>query len=157
LHLELGGLIPGTTHDQVRVSGQANLSGTLDVEFINGFLPAPGNSFTVMTYTARSGTFAGLTTPPGITLQAAYFPTHLVLNAVTVTQVPPFIITQPTNLILQAGLTATFRVVAGGTPALNYQWQLNGTNLPGAMSDTLVIPGVTLANAGSYRVLISNL
>jgi photosystem II stability/assembly factor-like uncharacterized protein len=157
LNLQLGGLIPGAEHDQLRVNGQANLSGTINVDFLNGFVPMAGNSFTVMTYTARSGQFSGIVSPPGITLQAAYFPTHLVLNAVTVTQVPPFIITQPTNVVVKEGLTASFRVVAGGTPTLNYQWQLNGTNLPGATGDVLVIPNVTVTNAGAYRVLVSNL
>jgi photosystem II stability/assembly factor-like uncharacterized protein len=157
LNLQLGGLLPGTNHDQVRINGQANLSGTINVDFVNGFVPAIGNSFTVMTYTARSGQFAGITAPPGVTLQPAYFPTHLVLNAVAVTQVPPFIITHPTNVVLKEGLTATFRVVASGTPQLNYQWQRNAIDIPGARSDTLVVPGVTVTNAGAYRVLVSNL
>ena len=157
LNLQLGSLIPGTNHDQVQISGQANLSGTINVEFVNGFVPAIGNSFTVMTYTARSGQFAGILSPPGVTLQPAYFPTHLVLNAVAVTIVPPFIVTHPTNVVLKEGLTATFRVVASGTPQLNYQWQRNAIDIPGATSDTLVIPGVTVTNAGAYRVLVSNL
>jgi photosystem II stability/assembly factor-like uncharacterized protein len=157
LNLQLGGLIPGTNHDQVRINGQANLSGTIKVDFLNGFVPAIGNSFTVMTYTARSGQFAGITAPPGVTLQPAYFPTHLVLNAVAVTIVPPFIVTHPTNVVLKEGLTATFRVVASGTPQMNYQWQRNAIDIPGATSDTLVIPGVSVTNAGAYRVLVSNL
>jgi photosystem II stability/assembly factor-like uncharacterized protein len=157
LNLQLGGLIPGTNHDQVRINGQANLSGTINVDFVNGFVPAIGNSFTVMTYTARSGQFAGILSPPGVTLQPAYFPTHLVLNAVAVTIVPPFIVTHPTNVVLKEGLTATFRVVASGTPQLNYQWQRNAIDIPGATGDTLVIPGVTMTNVGAYRVLVSNL
>ncbi len=157
VNLQIAGLEPGTQHDQIRVSGPANLTGTLNVEFLNNFAPTAGNSFTVMTYTARSGQFAGITAPPGITLQPAYFPTHLVLNAVTVTQVPPFIVTHPTNAVLQEGFTATFRVVAGGTPTLNYQWQKNGVDLPGANGDTLVIPNVTITNAGAYRAIVSNL
>ncbi len=157
LNLQLGGLEPGISHDQIRIKGQANLAGTLNVEFLNNFIPAVGNSFTVMTYTARSGQFAGIVAPPGITLQPAYFPTHLVLNAVTVTPVAPFIITHPTSVVIKEGLTATFRVEAGGTPALNYLWQKNGVDLPNATSETLIIPNVNLTNAGAYRVLVSNL
>lgn len=156
-NVQLGGLTPGTEHDQLKVNGTANLAGTRFVDFLNGFVPSVGNSFTVMTYTAHSGSFSGVVAPPGITLQPAYYPTHLVLNAVTVTQVPPFIITQPTNLTVKEGLTATFRVVAGGTPTLTYQWQMNSTDLPGATSDTLVIPNVAVSHAGSYRVIVSNL
>ncbi len=76
---------------------------------------------------------------------------------VTRFHVPPFIVTHPTNVVLKEGLTATFRVVASGTPQLNYQWQRNAIDIPGATGDTLVIPGVTVTNAGAYRVLVSNL
>lgn len=155
-NVQLAGLTPGVDYDQLRITGTANLAGTLNVEFLDGFVPAVGNSFTVMTYTARSGAFTNLAAPEGVTLQPVYYPNQLVLNAVAFTQVPPYLVTQPTNVTVRQGLTASFRVVAGGSPTLHYQWQMNSTNLPGATGDTLVIPNVALTNAGSYRVFVSN-
>jgi hypothetical protein len=155
-NVQLGGHIPDVDHDQLKLNGTANLAGTLNVELLNSFVPQVGNSFTVMTYTARSGAFANVAAPEGITLQPVYFPTYLVLNAVEVIPVPPYLVSQPTNMTIRAGLTATFHVVAGGSPNLQYQWQMNSTNLPGATSDTLIIPNVTVTNAGSYRVFVSN-
>jgi Concanavalin A-like lectin/glucanases superfamily/Immunoglobulin I-set domain/Immunoglobulin domain len=78
------------------------------------------------------------------------------------TNQPPQIITQPANQIAVAGATASFTVAATGSAPLNYQWQLNGQNLTnsshfvGATSSTLTIVGVTAADVGSYRVIVSN-
>src|SRR2546422_7097889 len=45
---------------------------------------------------------------------------------------------QPQNLIVAAGGTAVFSVVAVGTVPLSYQWQRNGTDLPAASNPALV-------------------
>src|SRR5712671_8089582 len=39
----------------------------------------------------------------------------------------PMITTQPTNVAVTVGKTATFTVVASGTDPLTYQWQKDGT------------------------------
>jgi uncharacterized repeat protein (TIGR01451 family) len=58
-NVEIGGLTPGTQHDQYTVpSGSAVLGGTLNVTLTGGFTPAPGNTFTILTALSRSGTFA---------------------------------------------------------------------------------------------------
>jgi len=49
-----------------------------------------------------------------------------------------------------------FSVAASGTQPLSYQWQLNGTNLAGAVSSSLAIPNVQPTSAGAYRVVVSN-
>ena len=70
--------------------------------------------------------------------------------------VPPVIIAQPTNLTVPPGAMASFTVGATGTAPLSYQWSLGGTNLPGATTNSLVIPNAQLSDAGSYAVLVSN-
>jgi hypothetical protein len=45
--------------------------------------------------------------------------------------------------------------VQGVTP-IQYQWQLNGTNLPGATNQTLTIPDVKFDNFGVYSAMASN-
>ena len=51
---------------------------------------------------------------------------------------PPLIASQPEGLTNNAGTSATFTVVAGGTAPLRYQWFQNGTN---ALVDGLNISG----------------
>src|SRR5262249_34421994 len=45
LIIELGGTTPGTQFDQVRVSGNLTLGGTLQLSFVGGFTPTIGQSF----------------------------------------------------------------------------------------------------------------
>jgi T5SS/PEP-CTERM-associated repeat protein/autotransporter-associated beta strand protein len=45
LHSELGGTIPGSQYDQLSVQGSITIGGGLQLSFINGFVPAPGDSF----------------------------------------------------------------------------------------------------------------
>lgn len=63
LRIEVGGVTPGSGHDVLAVSSNATLSGALEVSLINGFVPANGNSFTVLTASAVSGTFATTNLP----------------------------------------------------------------------------------------------
>ncbi len=55
LEIELGGLTPGTHHDQINIGDEARLNGTLDLVLINGFVPTAGDSFTIMTFGSRAG------------------------------------------------------------------------------------------------------
>ena len=50
-----------------------------------------------------------------------------------------------------------FRSVSGGTLPLRYQWRFNGTNLLGATNGALSFVSVSMTNAGSYSVVITNL
>jgi hypothetical protein len=71
--------------------------------------------------------------------------------------VPPYINTQPTNQTVTAGQTATFSVVAAGTPPLNYQWQKNGSDIAGAASASYTTPATATADSGEmFRVVVSN-
>lgn len=63
LAIEIGGPTPGTQHDRLAVSGAATLGGTLTIDFINGYTPTIGQSFTVMTYPSRTGAFASVIAP----------------------------------------------------------------------------------------------
>jgi glucose/arabinose dehydrogenase len=71
----------------------------------------------------------------------------------------PKITTQPADQVVTQGQPATFNVVASGLAPLAYQWQhLIGstwTNV-GTNSPTFTISAATTADAGSYRVNVSN-
>jgi hypothetical protein len=69
---------------------------------------------------------------------------------------PVSITTQPVDQAVTMGKTATFSVAATGTAPLHYQWYFNGIPLTGATSAKLTIPKTSLANGGSYTVIVSN-
>jgi hypothetical protein len=76
---------------------------------------------------------------------------------VTTNGTAPSITTQPANQSVAVGRSATFTVVAAGTPPLSYQWQKGTTNISGATSASYTTPATTLADNGStFRVLVSN-
>ncbi len=81
LGILIGGTTPGTQFSQLKVSGAAGLNGTLNVSLTNGFSPVAGNSFTILTSTAISGTFATVDLPAlsGGSWQVTYNPLPLFL------------------------------------------------------------------------------
>ncbi|MGD0208940.1 MAG: immunoglobulin domain-containing protein [Verrucomicrobiota bacterium] len=68
----------------------------------------------------------------------------------------PQIFQEPVGLTVLAEGTALFKVSALGSVPLSYQWQLNGTNVPGATASTLLLTDVQPAQAGQYSVIVSN-
>lgn len=69
----------------------------------------------------------------------------------------PAITTQPSNQTVGAGQTATFLVVATGTPPLSYQWQKGTSAIAGATSTTYTTPPTGLSDSGStFRVVVGN-
>ncbi len=79
-----------------------------------------------------------------------------------VTATAPVIVTQPVSQTVTAGDNVTFTVSATGSTPFAYQWRRNavnltdGGNLSGANSATLNLTGATLANGGTYSVVVSN-
>ncbi len=69
----------------------------------------------------------------------------------------PTITTQPAaSQTICLGTTATFTSVAGGTPALTYQWKKDGMDISGATFATYTIPSVTEGDAATYTVIATN-
>ena len=69
---------------------------------------------------------------------------------------PPTITTQPASQSAPLGSNVSFTVAAGGTSPFEYQWQKDGSDIPGATSETLSLSGVQDADAGTYTVVVSN-
>jgi len=81
--VEIGGLTPGTEHDRAVVSDAVTLAGTLNVTLVNGFVPADGATFTIMTFPSATGSFAAIDAPPlpgGRAWRVVYNPTSVVLE-----------------------------------------------------------------------------
>jgi glucose/arabinose dehydrogenase len=70
--------------------------------------------------------------------------------------VPPAIIVQPVSQAATPGQAVNFSAVASGTPPLSYQWEFNGMTLPDETGTNLIVSPVTITNAGSYDVVVSN-
>ena len=84
----------------------------------------------------------------------------LVVQAAVVvpTNTAPTISAQPAaTQTVASGGSATFTVVATGSPAPTYQWRVNGDPISGATSASLTLLAVTTSNTGTYSVLVSNI
>ena len=68
----------------------------------------------------------------------------------------PFIVQQPKSQTITAGDSVLFTVLASGQKPLTYQWQFEGTNLPGETVPMLALDYVTTNQAGRYQVWITN-
>ena len=70
---------------------------------------------------------------------------------------PPVIVSQPPlALSVSVGGTVALHVTASGSPTLDYQWLFDGAAIPGATNAGLVLSNTQPAQAGTYRVIVSN-
>ena len=79
--------------------------------------------------------------------------------SLTITGLPPAIVTSPTARTVTAGSSATFAVVASGSPTLTYQWRKAGVALTGnttATTAALTLTNAQAADAAKYDVVITN-
>lgn len=108
LSVELAGKVPGAQHDQLLISGTAELQGTLEVALRNGFMPIVGDRFTCLTAESVTGTFANIAgaPPAGTVWVPRYSPTM-----VTVALGQPVILNAPH--VTGGNLEFNFQTVTG--------------------------------------------
>lgn len=78
-----GNLVNGigsSGYGQFNISGSAALTGGLTVSWLGGFVPALSNSFTLVSFGSRAGTFSPFTVPSSAQWQSNYGPTALTLS-----------------------------------------------------------------------------
>ena len=83
--IEIGGRTGGTEYDRLVVTGSATLDGAVNMTFISGFVPNVTDTFEILSYGSRIGSFAaynGLGFGGGRRLQPALNTTSLILSAV---------------------------------------------------------------------------
>jgi hypothetical protein len=68
----------------------------------------------------------------------------------------PTIYVDLTNATATVGSTVTLGIVASGAAPLSFQWFFDGTVLPGAVSNPLILTNITPSNAGDYQVIVTN-
>ncbi len=108
------------------------------------------------TTAAFTVTTAAVTSTSQITLTATYGASQA-NTSISVLGGLPVIVTQPSDIIVNIGQTATFAVVATGAAPLTYQWQKNGSNIPEAQSSSYITPATAAADDGStFDVVVTN-
>jgi hypothetical protein len=129
-------------------------SGTapLNFQWLDNGVAIPGAISNVLTLSAVTTNDAG---------NYSVVVTNLVGNvasssATLTVLVPPAIIVQPVDASVVAGSNVTFTVTASGIAPLTYQWLKNAAAIAGATSATLTLANVTITNAASYSVVVSN-
>lgn len=68
----------------------------------------------------------------------------------------PYVAQQPVSQSPIVGTNITFSVIASGTGPLSYQWQMNGTNIPGATAGSYAKSNVQTTDAGNYQAIVAN-
>lgn len=68
----------------------------------------------------------------------------------------PVITNQPASQSVKVGQSVSFAVAASGSGNIRYQWRKNGTNIANASNANFSIAAATIADAGSYSVLVAN-
>jgi len=69
----------------------------------------------------------------------------------------PVITVPPLDQIVSAGEPAAFELTASAIGGLNYRWQRDGTNIPGALSNVFTLPTASAADEpSSFRCIVSN-
>jgi hypothetical protein len=61
--IDIGGTAQGSTYDHLQTAGTVTLDGTLRVRLVNGFIPARGATFDVITAPTVTGTFDAVVLP----------------------------------------------------------------------------------------------
>ena len=116
LTVNIEGLTVGTQYGQLAVSGIATLDGTLNIDLLNGYAPNTGDTFSLVTYSSFTGSFA---TVNGTSLGIhQLFETDYLTGGVDLIDVLAAInVTPSTGLTTtQAGGTAQFSVVLAAQP-----------------------------------------
>ncbi|MDR3459471.1 MAG: immunoglobulin domain-containing protein [Verrucomicrobiae bacterium] len=76
---------------------------------------------------------------------------------ISVTNFPPFIVTQPAGGNYPVGSNFSLSVVAGGTAPFAYQWSTNGAPIPGAVAASYAVTNAQTNDSWAYTVTVTNI
>jgi len=159
LNCAIGGTLPGTNYGQLQVSGPVAVSGTLSVTLTNNYIPTTTDSFTVLTATTRSGTFANFIYPSNkVSMILSNTSTSVIVLATNILAVPQPLLLPPqlagsnVNLTWMAVSNSTYRVEFNPTLASS-----NWNPIPGdvtALSNTASKSDPLTPSNRYYRVIV---
>jgi hypothetical protein len=145
INIEIGGLTPGVDYDQLQITGNSILGGTLNIGLTNGFRPGGGDSFEILRFGSHSQEFDhinGLDIGGGFFLQPVFSPTNVVLTTVD---------TRPRIVFLSSTVLSGGRVdfTLGGTAGQDFVIEASNNLLSAGWS-----PILTNTNSGAIFDLI---
>lgn len=139
LGMETGGIGYNTLAD--RTVGNADVEGPFHIE--TPLLRSGENVFAVEVHQT--------------TLDSSDIVFGLLMNGqLKIPNLAPKILSQPTDQTFSLGENVSMTVQVDGTGPLNYQWQLNGINMDGEITETLSLIGISSDDAGNYTLVITN-
>jgi hypothetical protein len=147
------GIRSATDFGRVSFAGRVTFQGNFVARLLDDYEPVEGTVFPLISYSTHLSAFAQTTLPAGYNWQTNYAATQLELKVTGLTL--PVIQRDPVSMALFTGQTARFEVQAAGA-ALSYQWFKGIEPLVQSTDRSLVIPNITAADAGEYRVTVSN-
>jgi T5SS/PEP-CTERM-associated repeat protein len=150
-YAELGGSDPGTGYDQVQVSGTATLAGDLQVRLTNGFTPAVGQTFRILTAGSINGAFTTILAPSQAGISVTSDATGLTVTVTSVTTGAPAI-SSATTAVARPGLPFSYQIAASNDPT-----SFGATDLPAGLTvdnNTGLISG-TPTTTGAFVVPIN--
>lgn len=132
--------------------GTISLNPTGSIFVSNTVVTATATPTTGWIFTGWTGSAAGGTNPLSFMMNSS----NSLAGNFTLIPVPPAFDVQPQTTTNAIGGTASFFAHATNATPLNYQWFQNNLPLAGATNTTLVLTNVALANAGAYKVVVTN-
>ena len=147
----VGGTI--VTGSPVTLSVQAYGSANLSYQWTRNNTNLAGetaSTFTIGSFSAaQNGDYAVKVTNPHGNVTSS-------IATLTASNVPPNITADPVSADVAVGESITFSFTAEGSTPFTYQWSLGNTDIPLATGSTYTISSATRANAGTYKVKVTN-
>jgi len=140
------GISSSNHYGQLFIGGSPALSGGLSVNLNDGYVPAPGTSFTLLNYASERGAFSPLDLVPWINWQTTYDATSFIL---TVLGYEPTIDSNVTSLSNQ------FTLQFAGNPAFTYA-VIATTNLALPLSNWTSLGTATITTNGLFQYIDSH-
>ena len=99
---------------------------------------------------------AGTTNTPADLRGVASMSAGLLFTTALVGDGPPWFPPTAARYVGLAGMNAALLAQVSGAMPMTFQWQWNGTNLPGATNALLTLTNLAMNQGGTYRLLASN-
>ncbi|MGV3755326.1 MAG: immunoglobulin domain-containing protein [Verrucomicrobiota bacterium] len=145
--------------DLVEVGGDAvftvTATGALGYQWKYNDAPLEGKTASTLTLNSVTLGQAGNYTVTVTNLVGPVTSDIAVLN-VSATPLPPGFLQHPTSQAVDEGSSVTFTVTPKGVGPFTYQWKLGNEDLSGQTGQSLTLNGVTAANQGSYKVVVTS-